>query len=33
MPVGHSIELRNANTRGAYARAVGDFLAWCKSER
>jgi site-specific recombinase XerD len=24
-----TVNIRNANTRAAYARAVGDFLAWC----
>ena len=25
--------IRNANTREAYARAIGDFLAWCEQHR
>ncbi len=25
--------IRNGNTRRAYAKAVGDFLAWCEGQR
>ena len=25
--------IRNANTRRAYGRAVGDFIRWCESRR
>ena len=25
--------IRNAHTRRAYGRAVGDFLAWCEGSR
>jgi hypothetical protein len=25
--------IRNANTREAYARAIGDFFAWCEGNR
>ncbi len=25
-----TVTIRNANTRQAYARAVGDFFAWCE---